>query len=490
LELIYLYIENYKNIKKQGFNFSPRFKCRFEDGVLSIDKNKNYKSIFPENISVTAIVGKNGSGKSSILEVIGNNNLIIKKQINAFIIFFHDGEFLKVSSIDFKWNIELKTIENKILEKNILYLNFSHFINLKTQINLITLANFTPDYIDSGIDFDGDDIFFDKTFKILNFILLSNLDLYEKIFNFMNYPKIKYLKLGINRNNNYFDEKESVENILYKIYGYIDTYESKEKLLESIKNLKNTLNKKEIKNIKNVSKLINKHTVELNNQNIKIINDFYSMLLSKDVELLNFFKVEFLDNNKQQIHLSNGEIVLFIYYYFICKYNNPIIIIDEIDLYLHPDIIRKIIYIFVNCISGSNIFKNIILTTHSPFILSDIPKENIIFLKDGENVSDEVGIDTFGANIHTLLSHGFFMEDGLMGEFAKKRINEVIKFLNDKDSEIKDKDEAKNIINLIGEPIIKNQLQKMLDSKRLDKIDEIEKEIELLKHRLEILRKN
>jgi len=64
-----------------------------------------------------------------------------------------------------------------------------------------------------------------------------------------------------------------------------------------------------------------------------------------------------------------------------------------------------------------------------------------------------VDIDTFGANIHTLLSHGFFMEDGLMGEFAKEKINEVIKFLNDKESEIKAKEDAQNIIKSANKTI-------------------------------------
>jgi len=171
---------------------------------------------------------------------------------------------------------------------------------------------------------------------------------------------------------------------------------------------------------------------------------------------------------------------------------NIFIILDEPEIFLHPDWqkqFNKILIDFLKFKFSDKKFQ-LIFTTHSPFLLSDIPKENIIFLKDGKNVSDEVDIDTFGANIHTLLSHGFFMEDGLMGEFARKKINEVIKFLNGKDSEIKSKEEAQNIINMIGEPIIKNQLQKMLDSKRLDKIDELEEEIRLLKNRIEILRKN
>ena len=29
MELVYLWVEDYKNIQKQGFNFSPRFNCKF-----------------------------------------------------------------------------------------------------------------------------------------------------------------------------------------------------------------------------------------------------------------------------------------------------------------------------------------------------------------------------------------------------------------------------------------------------------------------------
>jgi len=31
MELIYLWVEDYKNIHRQGFNFSPRFECKFYD---------------------------------------------------------------------------------------------------------------------------------------------------------------------------------------------------------------------------------------------------------------------------------------------------------------------------------------------------------------------------------------------------------------------------------------------------------------------------
>ena len=72
MELVYLWVEDYKNIHQQGFNFSPKFTCKYdgEKKELSIDENKEYVSIFPDNINITAIVGENGSGKSTLIEYI------------------------------------------------------------------------------------------------------------------------------------------------------------------------------------------------------------------------------------------------------------------------------------------------------------------------------------------------------------------------------------------------------------------------------------
>ena len=87
----------------------------------------------------------------------------------------------------------------------------------------------------------------------------------------------------------------------------------------------------------------------------------------------------------------------------------------------------------------------------------------------------------------------FFMKDGLMGEFAKSKIDTAIKYLNQKTLTQEQLDYCENIISIIGEPIIKRELQRMLKNKmelsKNEEIDTIKEEIELLKHKLEILRK-
>ena len=74
MELLYLWIDKYKNIEKQGFNFSSQYRFDYnpESGELKVEENPNHiAGFFPDGISnVTAIIGENGAGKSNLLEFI------------------------------------------------------------------------------------------------------------------------------------------------------------------------------------------------------------------------------------------------------------------------------------------------------------------------------------------------------------------------------------------------------------------------------------
>ena len=171
------------------------------------------------------------------------------------------------------------------------------------------------------------------------------------------------------------------------------------------------------------------------------------------------------------------------------KYQDICILIDEGETGFHPqwqkEYIHNLITILPKIFEGKKL--QIILTSHSPFVISDLPKENVIFLDRDENGLCKVtNIDkhkqTFGANIHTLLSDSFFM-DSLLGDFANEKIQKVLDFLNGKNTAMNE-ELAQKYINLIGEPIIKRQLQKMLDSKRFSEIDNIKVQIKELTERL------
>merc|ERR1711879_292291 len=102
------------------------------------------------------------------------------------------------------------------------------------------------------------------------------------------------------------------------------------------------------------------------------------------------------------------------------------------------------------------------MITHSPFILSDILNDKVLFLDNNKNTFKN--IKTFGANIHELLSHSFFMKKGLLGEYAKGTITNIIDFLNHKNDIYENKqDDLFKIINYIGEDFLREKLTHMYD---------------------------
>lgn len=198
--------------------------------------------------------------------------------------------------------------------------------------------------------------------------------------------------------------------------------------------------------------------------------------------------------------LSSGEYALLLIFsrlnsVKIDSKNPLIILIDEAELALHPQWQKQFIYHFVDFIETrfTNHKVQIILTAHSPFILSDLPSNCIVLLnkKKGKTIISS-GLqsvkETFGANIHELFTDAFFLQDGLMGEFSRKKISDLINEINEqKQISLEDfESKYKSKIEIIGEQFLKAKILELVAEKSdVQLIDQI---IDRRNNELEILR--
>lgn len=171
---------------------------------------------------------------------------------------------------------------------------------------------------------------------------------------------------------------------------------------------------------------------------------------------------------------------------------NILLFIDEGDMSFHPEWQQQWVYILTNILEKT--FKDyrfqIIVSTHSPFILSDLPNKNILLLGKSDN-SDTHDLNlSFGSNIQELLAHNFFISSGMTGEFAKNKINNVVNNLLRNDTCADDLTESKKVINMIGEPLVRKKvhdlyIEKMNNINNLEvRMNDLQKQIEELKGKL------
>lgn len=152
--------------------------------------------------------------------------------------------------------------------------------------------------------------------------------------------------------------------------------------------------------------------------------------------------------------------------------------IDEADLYLHPDWQRCWMFEFIEVMGivlkkmyPSNTPKiQLFISSHSPFIITDFPKENLVLLKreDGSTpleVINEPPMSPFGANLYDLLNDGFFLKNSI-GLFSQKKIQKLIGYKKRKVAENKEKtvlaQEYQYIESHIGDPVIRSLVKKMV----------------------------
>lgn len=165
-------------------------------------------------------------------------------------------------------------------------------------------------------------------------------------------------------------------------------------------------------------------------------------------------------------------------------YKKVNIILEEVELYFHPELQKQLVKYIIDGIGQLN-FKsiqgiNVILVTHSPFILSDIPSTNILALTKDGSVSN--GIRSFGSNIHDMLKDSFFLQTGWIGDFAQEHIHCIIEKLQGEHLNKEECEKLHRKIMLIDEPVMRMLLlekyrEKCPDTTAEQRIAELKKEL-------------
>ncbi|MFH7018623.1 AAA family ATPase [Flavobacterium sp. FlaQc-47] len=576
MELLYIWIEKFRNIHNKGFNFSNQYEVEYdstiddlsislingdaallkENGILKFKADDKYylKDFFNLDISnnstdisqISAIIGKNSSGKSNVIDFIltaiskGNRERLNSNYILIF----------KKNNQPYFWG---KTEDNSLRTSSINILG--------TPLEKIDPFREWDTMFYSNVADNKDYVFGDSTVNNCSFEAMNKLqsnkirfldshifsDTWQKL-NPGNNPdrKIRFIFSPIS-----FIELENSKREEDKISGILKRYR-KAIYQESTSNYNRfkyglTVNLFSFLIIKSVNVDVFLQTIQLTTQdNIaeaiatlqpKILNflqgfnssqiaeiseldyNLYIDLLQElETKSYNFGEIERYSNSilvdfsndfkmlmqgKQDVfnnpdlishdwsRLSSGMrayLNLFSQLYSVSekiKGNSKslLICIDEGDLYLHPEWQKNFLndLIWFNSMVFESTKVQMILTSHSPFLISDLPKENVILLDDNCTPTRQMNKESsFGANIHQLFTKQFFLTNGSIGEFAKKKITNLLKEIKEITGE--DVELFQQRIDMIGEPVLRFRLEDELKMR----LKELSTETQIKWHELEI----
>ena len=596
-ELLFVYIEDLNGcFINQGINFSPDYHIEFNhaEGELVINKkiNPTLTNFFGEHItSLNLIVGKNGSGKSSILELLGStsrdrNDLfngevkpwfaLYSDEYGRFMLEGYDLKIIKnlVKSDDFenkineKYAVIVELVERELFvtsfiteeQRNSLCLYLDRVSNNQAWYSRPHLSS--EDGSDNQLGYERNSIDIHLSEEIFKLIKQSRED-YEMGFDAKNVQAIinrksfrdDYSKEFLNDLNLYNDPKI----MLYKKRGsgLFNKEVSKkqwsnqerfiiELLEESICYIHESisLNKFESKHIMEnfyiedqnsfdarIDYLLNVITIQ--NKNIgkslaskieitpdRLISALVQLkpeaFLNKNLIKLDLTEMErnailftFIDKTEgerdifpikiEYTNLSSGELHFINHISKITKSitkahtftstKNIIFLLDEPERDFHPEWSRRYISNLVKLLNGpknkTKIKFQVIITTHSPFLISDVPKECIttinVLKKDGEIIR-EIRNSEFGfaSNYYDLIQNNFFV-DSPVGEYAKEKISGLIKEIDAISIENSDYEDLKNNIGLIDDPLMKSKIMQYFNQKikEVDVPNEIKLELRL-----------
>lgn len=213
-----------------------------------------------------------------------------------------------------------------------------------------------------------------------------------------------------------------------------------------------------------------------NKENLDKLRNYY---MCKSFVVAHYFDLGYAHKRTSATQLSSGEFDMLKFFSRIYDavfeyprrfdniYSPQLILIDEAENSYHPEWQRKFVNlllkfmhaVYYRC-KGNKDFQ-IVLTTHSPILLSDIPNVCVNYLEKRVTVQVVKNQpETFGTNVFELYKHAFFMKEGLIGEFAQNKILAIQHAIENPTQSIRETIDA---IELIGDKAIKAYLLSLLE---------------------------
>ena len=534
MALIALVIKQYNELfKNQIFNFSDEYKVdfNFETNELKIDKNPDYiENFYGESIyNISPVVGINGVGKSTILNLTGYYHRAEdqNKDINQFFHVYLDTN-RKFYLRDENYDLSSITIEGIATDK----VDISGYYGSKKNDNLIYIMN--EDRRPSG-SYGGSsllDVHLAESYRW--YILNGSFEAYEVLYS-QNLVSSSYkFSFGVSNYSipekylNDWEEREFFSCLVLKIIvkicedfkcclrdGEIERYfidgnylhlfdkikkeieEEKKNFIDSLVNFLNYLeqfiHKYKIKEYSDGTKSriveigygeknfdnriefeklyldyekLEKNALDLKYYGFRAIDEFYYNMSTGEANILKVMSyVKWL-----QMNSSQGT----------CQ-----LVVDELEAGMHLEWSRTLINFLVNYINEINRIGGmnfqLIFTTHSPYMLSDIKPGNVIMIEKNQETGYSEGKvlqNTFAKNIQEIMKENLI--DNIYGDFALAKINSMIERLNGEEEQEGNEEELLKEIHLISEPILRNKLLEMYDKKYNTSEFSIEKQLQKL----------
>ena len=188
-----------------------------------------------------------------------------------------------------------------------------------------------------------------------------------------------------------------------------------------------------------------------------ILDTFYLTSRFFDMQYRHNFKLG--DNQMSSGEEVNLNLYALLYDAIEIRYNKfkiaqpRLILLDEAEIGFHPEWQRTFINTLLDVLHALNVKPEhdyqVVITTHSPILLSDIPSCCCNYLK---RVDDTTTInlrgnieETFASNVFETYRNSFFLENGMIGKYAETRLKALEEKCKNGDPT------AENEIKLIGD---------------------------------------